>query len=248
MKAKVSCSGGSSDTVAWPDRDSGALGALSELAAGGVFVAPARFGQHENGVGELLDGHRAGEPAGFGARVDHLEFGDRGADFEAFVVDRQCDQSGFEAPGADRLHELNGVLADDAHRHLRLAAHEVFGEPGKQAVAGGAERPQRSGPSSGQGMTLQQLTHLLVAAEHGSFTAAADALHLARPNVSEQIAQRPCRPRAAAARSGLSRCEFGEAEPVSQDQQSARDGRARLPPRRGPRREVAGINGGGGRD
>ena len=39
------------------------------------------------------------------------------------------------------------------------------------------------------GMTLQQLTYFLAAAEHGSFTAAADVLHLARPSVSEQIAQ-----------------------------------------------------------
>jgi Enoyl-(Acyl carrier protein) reductase/Bacterial regulatory helix-turn-helix protein, lysR family len=37
-------------------------------------------------------------------------------------------------------------------------------------------------------VTLQQLTYFLAAAEHGSFTAAADALHLARPSVSEQIA------------------------------------------------------------
>jgi LysR family cyn operon transcriptional activator len=37
-------------------------------------------------------------------------------------------------------------------------------------------------------MTLQQLTYFLAAAEHGSFTAAADALRLARPSVSEQIA------------------------------------------------------------
>src|SRR3954452_1283796 len=38
-------------------------------------------------------------------------------------------------------------------------------------------------------MTLQQLTYFLAAAEHGSFTAAADVLHLARPSVSEQVAQ-----------------------------------------------------------
>jgi DNA-binding transcriptional LysR family regulator len=38
-------------------------------------------------------------------------------------------------------------------------------------------------------MTLQQLTYFLAAAEHGSFTAAADALHLARPSLSEQIAK-----------------------------------------------------------
>jgi LysR family cyn operon transcriptional activator len=37
-------------------------------------------------------------------------------------------------------------------------------------------------------MTLQQLTYFLAAAEHGTFTAAAEALHLARPSVSEQIA------------------------------------------------------------
>src|SRR6186997_3250344 len=37
------------------------------------------------------------------------------------------------------------------------------------------------------GMTLQQLTYFLAAAEHGSFTAAADVLHLARPSVSEQV-------------------------------------------------------------
>ena len=37
-------------------------------------------------------------------------------------------------------------------------------------------------------MTLQQLTYFLSAAEHGSFTAAADALRLARPSVSEQVA------------------------------------------------------------
>jgi DNA-binding transcriptional LysR family regulator len=39
-------------------------------------------------------------------------------------------------------------------------------------------------------MTLQQLTYFLAAAEHGSFTAAADVLRLARPSVSEQIAPR----------------------------------------------------------
>jgi LysR family cyn operon transcriptional activator len=37
-------------------------------------------------------------------------------------------------------------------------------------------------------MTLQQLTYFLAAAEYGSFTAAADVLRLARPSVSEQIA------------------------------------------------------------
>jgi LysR family transcriptional regulator, cyn operon transcriptional activator len=37
-------------------------------------------------------------------------------------------------------------------------------------------------------VTLQQLIYFLAAAEHGSFTAAADILHLARPSVSEQVA------------------------------------------------------------
>lgn len=37
-------------------------------------------------------------------------------------------------------------------------------------------------------MTLQQLSYFLAAAQHGSFTAAADVLRLARPSVSEQIA------------------------------------------------------------
>jgi LysR family cyn operon transcriptional activator len=37
-------------------------------------------------------------------------------------------------------------------------------------------------------VTLQQLTYFLAAAEHGSFTAAADVLHLSRPSISEQIA------------------------------------------------------------
>ncbi len=36
-------------------------------------------------------------------------------------------------------------------------------------------------------MTLQQLTYFLAAAEHGSFSAAADELHMAQPSLSEQI-------------------------------------------------------------
>ena len=36
-------------------------------------------------------------------------------------------------------------------------------------------------------MTLQQLSYFLAAAEHGSFSAAAEALHLAQPTLSEQI-------------------------------------------------------------
>lgn len=36
-------------------------------------------------------------------------------------------------------------------------------------------------------MTLQQLQYFLAAVEHGSFSAAADALHLAQPSLSEQI-------------------------------------------------------------
>jgi len=36
-------------------------------------------------------------------------------------------------------------------------------------------------------MTLQQLTYFLAAAEHGSFSAAADSLNMAQPSLSEQI-------------------------------------------------------------
>ena len=36
-------------------------------------------------------------------------------------------------------------------------------------------------------MTLQQLQYFLAAIEHGSFSAAAEALHLAQPSLSEQV-------------------------------------------------------------
>ena len=36
-------------------------------------------------------------------------------------------------------------------------------------------------------MTLQQLQYVLAAIEHGSFSAAAEALHLAQPSLSEQV-------------------------------------------------------------
>src|ERR687889_2722906 len=36
-------------------------------------------------------------------------------------------------------------------------------------------------------MTLQQLSYFLAAAEHGSFSAAAQALHMAQPSLSDQI-------------------------------------------------------------
>ena len=36
-------------------------------------------------------------------------------------------------------------------------------------------------------MTLQQLTYFLASAEHGSFSAAAESLHMAQPSMSEQI-------------------------------------------------------------
>jgi DNA-binding transcriptional LysR family regulator len=36
-------------------------------------------------------------------------------------------------------------------------------------------------------MTLQQLQYFLAAVEHGSFSAAADALHMAQPSLSEQV-------------------------------------------------------------
>src|SRR3954464_15705938 len=36
-------------------------------------------------------------------------------------------------------------------------------------------------------LTLQQLTYFLAAAEHGSFSAAAESLHMAQPSLSEQV-------------------------------------------------------------
>src|SRR3712207_4792507 len=36
-------------------------------------------------------------------------------------------------------------------------------------------------------MTLQQLRYFLTAAEHGSFSAAAEALHMAQPSLSDQV-------------------------------------------------------------
>src|SRR3954452_11105934 len=41
--------------------------------------------------------------------------------------------------------------------------------------------------SIGGALTLQQLTYFLAAAEHGSFSAAANALHMAQPSLSEQV-------------------------------------------------------------
>jgi hypothetical protein len=61
----------------------------------------------------------------------------------AVVVDRQRDQARLQAPGADRVGELAGVLPDDAHGHLRVAPREVLDEPREQQVVGGAERSQR---------------------------------------------------------------------------------------------------------
>src|SRR5919106_656254 len=52
--------------------------------------------------------------------------GGRGADLEAVVVDRQCDQAGFEAPGPYGVRQLAGVLADDADGHLWVATREVL--------------------------------------------------------------------------------------------------------------------------
>ncbi|MDQ3850352.1 MAG: LysR family transcriptional regulator, partial [Actinomycetota bacterium] len=36
-------------------------------------------------------------------------------------------------------------------------------------------------------MTIQQLQYFAAAVEHGSFSAAADELHLAQPSLSEQV-------------------------------------------------------------
>src|ERR1700742_3257792 len=39
----------------------------------------------------------------------------------------------------------------------------------------------------GKALTLQQLSYFLAAVRHGSFSAAANALHMAQPSLSEQI-------------------------------------------------------------
>jgi hypothetical protein len=83
------------------------------------------------------------------AGVDDLQLSYRSADLESLVVDRERDQAGFQAPSPDGVGELDGVLADHAHGHLRVATHEVLDEPRKQEMVGGAERPQRRG-SAGQ--------------------------------------------------------------------------------------------------
>jgi hypothetical protein len=85
------------DLDAWPEGDAGALGALGELSARRVLVAPAGFGQHEDGHGKPFDGHHAVQAVGVGAGVDNLELCNRRADVEPLVVDRQRDQSSFEA-------------------------------------------------------------------------------------------------------------------------------------------------------
>ena len=57
-----------------PDRDAGALGALGELAARGVLVAPARLGQHEDGARRAARWSSApSSRLGAGAGVDDLE-------------------------------------------------------------------------------------------------------------------------------------------------------------------------------
>jgi LysR family transcriptional regulator, cyn operon transcriptional activator len=61
--------------------------------------------------------------------------------------------------------------------------------PGSVGRPAGSRQSQFATASVGfSDVTLQQLAFFIAAAEHGSFTAAADALHLARPSVSEQIA------------------------------------------------------------
>ena len=124
-------------------RHARALGALGELAARGVLLAPPGFGQHERGAGELLDRHRARSPAGIGAGVDDLELRDRRAHLQPVVVDRQRDEPGFEPAGPHGVGELARVLADDADRDLGVAARERLDESGEEQVMGGAERAQR---------------------------------------------------------------------------------------------------------
>jgi DNA-binding transcriptional LysR family regulator len=90
-------------------------------------------------------------------------------DGEAFVEQHlECSESG-------------GTGSDDA-----VATHAHAGNMERTSASG---QPQLTTPAVGfSDVTLQQLAFFVAAAEHGSFTAAADVLHLARPSVSEQIA------------------------------------------------------------
>ena len=60
-------------------------------------------------------------------------------------------------------------------------------------------------------MTLQQLEYFLAAAEHGSFSAAAAALHMAQPSLSEQIRRLEAELGVAAVRARRRRLELTEA-------------------------------------
>src|SRR5918999_652193 len=82
--------------------------------------------------------------------------------------------------------QRGGACADQTVVAPRHAAEYREPNAGEQELIDFTCRRQRL--RQRQDMTLQQLTYFLAAAEHGSFTAAADVLHLARPSVSEQIA------------------------------------------------------------
>ena len=65
-------------------------------------------------------------------------------------------------------------------------------------------------------MTLQQLEYFLAAAEHRSFSAAADSLLMAQPSLSEQIRRLEAElgaPLFVRARRGLELTEAGQAAP-----------------------------------
>jgi NAD(P)-dependent dehydrogenase (short-subunit alcohol dehydrogenase family) len=92
-------------------------------------------------------GARRSWPRGAHAPRDlDLELGDGTADLEPVVVDRQRDEGGLEAAGADGVGEQGRVLADDADLDLRVPADELLDEPREQEVLGGAEGAQRGVP------------------------------------------------------------------------------------------------------
>ena len=101
-------------------------------------------------------------------------------------------------------------------------------------------------------MDLQQLDYFLASIEHGSFSAAADALHLSQPSVSEQVrkledelgvrlfqrvgrglvltdAGRPLRPRAEAVRESVQEARESVAAVRELRGEPRASGRSRLP-------------------
>ena len=91
-------------------------------------------------------------------------------------------------------------------------------------------------------MTLQQLTYFLAAAERGSFSAAAEELHMAQPSLSEQIRRLEAElgvPLFARAGRGLALTEAGRLLRPARRAHARRGGRGRRRRPRGPRPALA---------